>query len=116
VDREGRATQSLRVGDAPLAARTDTPFPFPHREGLRVARSLPTLKPFPSTAPPVPSGATPGDKREVTASRPRPTATDPFSHVPIDEGVDPSRLERPATPLPTGFIYRLVRALFAPFR
>lgn len=93
VDHAGQATQSLRVGDMPLAARTNTPFPGPPPSGLRLA----------------PSNHAASSR---TSRRPSP---DPFSHVPFDQGEDYPRpnSSRPAPPSP-GLLRRLLRVLFAP--
>lgn len=119
VDRDGRATQSLRVGDMPLSARIQTPFPFARREGLRVVHAVPALKPF---APP-PTGGAPAPQPSRVRALPRSprtrAAADPFSHVPLDEGEPPSRVVLPDPspgPAGPGLIARLLRALFGPVR
>jgi len=119
VNRDGQATQSLRVGDMPLSARSQTPSPFLHREGLRVVHAVPAQKAFtppPPTSEPCPIGLPPLASPQPRSNRPN---SDPFSHVPVDEGEAPTSVIRPASSpaLPrTGFIHRLLRALLAPFR
>jgi hypothetical protein len=119
VDRDGHVTQSLRVGDMPLSARIQTPFPFAQREGLRVVHPVPAQKPF---APPPISGepsAAASRARALPRSLSHRPNVDPFSHVPLDEGERPSRVVPPgASPAPVGpgVLPRLFRALFGPIR
>lgn len=124
VDRDRRATESLRVGDPPFSVRTRSPFSPSRPEGLRVATSTPTAKPFApraKTTPPIPLPTTDGDPAASPAatadSRPRrapgalgSATSDPFANVPFDDGRD-SRVNHRATSPRPGLITRLVRAL-----
>lgn len=81
VDRHRRIAQSLRIGDLPLAARTNTPFPGPLPPGLRIIPSPPkpaTHAPLPAdpAAAPAPP-ASPRLRRPPTlAPAPLETSTD----------------------------------------
>lgn len=59
VDRQGQTTQSLRVGDMPLAARTNTPFPGQLPRGTRFIDPPPPKPLAPTPPPPSPAAATP---------------------------------------------------------
>lgn len=59
VDRQGQTTQSLRVGDMPLAARTNTPFPGQLPRGTRFIDPPPPKPPAPKPPPPSPPAAPP---------------------------------------------------------
>lgn len=51
VNRDRQATQSFRVGDMQLSARSQTPSLFHHREGLPVVRAAPAQKAFTPLSP-----------------------------------------------------------------
>jgi hypothetical protein len=75
VDREGQTTQSLRVGDMPLAARTNTPFPGPLPRGTRFLdppppKSAPTPPPAVTPNPPATETVTPPE-RSVPRKKPQ---------------------------------------------
>jgi hypothetical protein len=124
VDREGRTTQSLRVGDMPLAARTNTPFPGPLPPGARLVRtSSPMPRPAkpPATAPSPPSAepATPAVPAASISPRKKPTlqgfvTADPFSHEPANDGSDssdPRTLPRAASIGSSGWLSNVMRRL-----
>jgi hypothetical protein len=94
VDREGRITQSLRVGDMPLAARTQTPFPVPLPSRARLVKSSATHAPDSIPCEIIKDGgATRFYPESNIAPRRRPTLrerapTDPFANEPFDNGED----------------------------
>lgn len=111
VDRDRQMTQSLRVGDMPLAARTNSPFADPRR-GVRLVRSLSTPVPFSPkaikslpTVVPAPTGGSPVPRRK----KPR---LDPFADVPFDEGEPCVPASRPTESPRPGFLTRFFRFLF----
>jgi hypothetical protein len=102
IDREGRATQSLRIGDMPWWTRTNTPFPRP----------LPPEKPAAATAP----------KSRIRATLiAAPKTPDPYAHVPVDTGEEPctalpppkAATSSPPDSAPPGLLTRLFRAFFS---
>lgn len=88
VDRAGRTASSLRMGEMPLAARTQTPFPGPLPAGVRIT-AIPA-KPAGPAEPPAGS--------EVRPPTP-PKPSDPAEQKP------PSHSDRP------GLFARLLRLL-----
>ena len=112
VDRDRRRTESLRVGDMPLAARTKSPLPDPRREGVRLARSWSTPASFsPKSIKSSPPSAT-SPKIDSTVPRRKKPPSDPFADVPFDEGESYPSVRRPAESPKPGFLARFFRFLF----
>jgi hypothetical protein len=95
VDREGQTTQSLRVGDMPLAARTNTPFPGPMPRGTRFLDPPP-----PKPAPLPPPAASPSRASADTITPPERTAPrrKPTLYLPASEEPEPSPLAKGEKP------------------
>lgn len=132
VDRDRRAAESLRVGDLPLSVRTLSPFSLPNRDGLRLATSTPTAKPFPPPStnlappaalppvdnPPPPPAVIPSPPAVSSQPRTMPRlpfaspTTDPFADVPVDEGDNRRLTRRRKNSDRPGFFVRCLRAIF----
>lgn len=97
VDRAGRSAASIRIGEMPLAARTNTPFPGPLPSGLRV-----------TTIPADPKPEVP----ELTRAHRGARNPAPLAHEPVDDGRSPTaRRASPARSDRPGLLVRLLRFL-----
>ena len=131
VDRQGQTTQSLRVGDMPLAARTNTPFPGQLPRGTRFIDPPPPKPPAPKPPPPAPAPAAPApastpavasagadEMNKLTARQkprlPESASTDPISSEPVGDGGKPRHEPNPppAQPeKPSGWLGGALRRL-----
>src|SRR5205085_2496962 len=117
VDRSGQATASLRLGEMPLAARTNTPFSDPLPAGLRITVVPSTTKPEPIPVVPAPALATIAPTGTKPKRKPGPlpasagATTDPFFDEPIDRGQDPAQLLRSTRSTRPGVFVRILRRL-----
>jgi hypothetical protein len=111
VNRAGDAAQSLRVGDMPLAARTNTPFPGPLPASVRIIRPEPPPKLLPSTPPDNAAEAVPSLPAPPRIRRPMRLVIDP-SPSPSATRTEVEESSTPSAPK-HGVFRRLLRILFS---